>query len=839
MRNNLIKCALIGSAMLMCAPYVFSQMSDEAVVKYVKEQTAAGKSKQQIGTELLARGVTEAQIRRLEKKYNEENANDKNKTNAGTDSRLRNSKNSTSTMAGDKDKDKNMELVEEEILWKIDEDGNLVKAGKIGADGKITKLLPDGTELKEADADLTNLLYGHNVFKNQNLTFTPSQNLATPVDYKLGPGDQVYIDIWGAAEDHITSSISPEGSINISQIGPVYLQGMTVDQANAYLQQLLASKYAGVEDQETQVNLTIGDVRSITVNVMGEVAVPGTYTLSPFSSVFAALYSAGGVNDLGSIRDVQVVRNGKVIATIDIYDYLFKGKTSDNMRLQEEDVIIVQPQRQVVAIEGNVKRPMRYEILPNESVSKLIEYAGGFAGNAYTDLVTISRSNGLENIMVNVPADNFDRFKLQDGDIVTVGEINGRYQNRVELRGSVMRPGFYAIDDETNTLRKLLQNSQGVLDDAYTNRALIYRQGDDLNLEIIPFNVENIITGRATDIILKRNDMIVISSIADIEPQGTYSISGMVSEPGTYPFAANTTVEDLIVMAGGLTPGASLVRADVARRMIDPYATVASDAIAEIYSFSIENGLVIAGDRNFKLMPYDIVQIRRSPGYEEQREMNIKGEVNFPGGYVLQSRNERISDIIERAGGLTTGAYAKGASLTRRLTQDELLARETTMRLANSNPNDSIDQSTLMLSDTYSIGIDLQAALSNPGSAADVILEPGDVLNIPQYSSIVKIAGTVMYPTSTTYIPGKKVKYYIERAGGYGERARKNKVFVVYMNGTVEKVNRNTVIEPGCQIIVPAKPQGGGVNWQQILAITTGVTGLTSALATIYAILKK
>ncbi len=784
-------------------------MTDQQVIAYVKQQMAAGKSKQQIALELKAQGVTEAQASRLMEKYNSgeltAEAQGYTTTSEASDNRLR----------GDQAPSR--------------DDG--YTAQEVAAHKQEAAAFEAANPTKGAN------VFGHDLFTSSNLTFAPSPNMATPKNYKLGPGDEVFIDIWGENEDHLTRTISPEGSIMISQIGPVYLNGLTIDQANNYLKQLLASKYSGM-GEETQINLTLGNIRSITVDIMGEVKTPGTLTISPFSTVFAALYQAGGINSLGSIRNIQVMRDGRKISNIDLYDYIFRGKKSIDIRLQEGDVIVVPPSTTLVGINGNVKRPMYYEMLPSESVSKLIEYAGGFSGNAYSDMVTISRNDAQENVMLNVPSDSYGVFALQDGDEVTVGQVNSRYQNRIDLRGAVMRPGFYAIDKNINTIGKLIKQSEGLLEDAFTDRVLIYRQADDLSLEVIPVNLTGILAGSAQDVTLRRNDMIVVQSVNDIIERGPITVTGMVNIPGTYPYATNTTVTDAILMAGGLRQGASLVRADVARRVNDPYATQATSTIAMVYSFSIKDGYVVDGDKDFVLMPYDIVQIRTSPGYTPQQLVNVTGEVVFTGQYALEYTGERLSDMIRRSGGLTPNAYAKGASLIRTLTDDEMLARKQSLMLSQSTEEDSIAVSKLLTSNTYNVGIDLEAALANPGSTYDMVLRAGDVIHVPETQTTVKISGEVMSPTVTTYVPGKKAKYYVEMAGGYGERARKNKAFIVYMNGQVTKLKRNTEIEPGAQIIVPAKPKSDGTNWSQIVAITSGFASVATMAATIYNIFK-
>lgn len=680
-------------------------------------------------------------------------------------------------------------------------------------------------------------IYGHQVFNSQSLTFEPSENLATPQNYRLGPGDEVVIDIWGTSEDHMRQTISPEGSIMISQIGPVYLNGLTIKDANQHIKSAFSRKYAGMNDAETDIQVTLGQVRTIQVDILGEVATPGTFRMSPFSSVFHALYRAGGINDIGSLRNIQVLRNGKKVAGVDIYDYLFKGKTSGNIRLQEGDVIIVPPYEQLVNIDGNVKRPMYYEIKPDETVKSLLDYAGGFTGDAYGGMVRLSRQSGTENELYNIDRGEFATYRLQDGDIITVGTILDRYANRVELKGAVYRPGMFAIGDGLKTVRDLIDKADGVTEDAYTDRVLLYREGPEKQLEVVALDLKDILRGAAPDITLKRNDMLVISSVNELEERGDVYIGGQVARPGAYPYAANSTVEDLIFQAGGLLEGASTARVDISRRIVDPSATEATNQLAQEFTVSIENGLAIGKGKGFRLKPYDRVEVRRSPGYAPQETVAIDGEVLFAGTYTLRKRNERLSEFVTRAGGLIDGAYIKGAHLSRRLSESELAARKEALRLAMSNNSenmgDSIAIDKIDLSNMYNVGIDLEKALANPGSDYDLVLMPGDSLYVPEKQSTVKISGDVMFPNAVIYEPGKKLSHYINQAGGYGQRAKKGKAFIVYMNGTVARAKRNTPIEPGCHIIVPSKPQNGGTDWSKILTLTTGFMSVATMVATI------
>ncbi len=790
------------SFLMLCSIMAFA-ITDQQVIDYIKQQTAAGKSEQQIGKELMAKGVTPEQAKRIK---------------AQLESQQHGETQATRQTVTSAESERKHNAAEDVSVSSIENMQREIEKG-------------------DAMSGSGRKIYGHQIFNSQSLTFEPSENLATPQNYRLGPGDEVVIDIWGTSEDHMRQTISPEGSIMISQIGPVYLNGLTIKDANQHIKSAFSRKYAGMNDAETDIQVTLGQVRTIQVDILGEVATPGTFRMSPFSSVFHALYRAGGINDIGSLRNIQVLRNGKKVAGVDIYDYLFKGKTSGNIRLQEGDVIIVPPYEQLVNIDGNVKRPMYYEIKPDETVKSLLDYAGGFTGDAYGGMVRLSRQSGTENELYNIDRGEFATYRLQDGDIITVGTILDRYANRVELKGAVYRPGMFAIGDGLKTVRDLIDKADGVTEDAYTDRVLLYREGPEKQLEVVALDLKDILRGAAPDITLKRNDMLVISSVNELEERGDVYIGGQVARPGAYPYAANSTVEDLIFQAGGLLEGASTARVDISRRIVDPAATEATNQLAQEFTVSIENGLAIGKGKGFRLKPYDRVEVRRSPGYAPQETVAIDGEVLFAGTYTLRKRNERLSEFVTRAGGLIDGAYIKGAHLSRRLSESELAARKEALRLAMSNNSenmgDSIAIDKIDLSNMYNVGINLEKAIANPGSDYDLVLMPGDSLYVPEKQSTVKISGDVMFPNAVIYEPGKKLSHYINQAGGYGQRAKKGKAFIVYMNGTVARAKRNTPIEPGCHIIVPSKPQNGGTDWSKILTLTTGFMSVATMVATI------
>ena len=796
-------------SLFMAVSLLAAAMTDDQVIAYIKSAAAAGKSDKQIGEELMAKGVTPEQAERIKARVEAKSTSERDVT----DQKLGASRAERRHNAANDLSDQTLDEVGREVDKGSD---NTVSARQI---------------------------YGHEVFNARALTFEPSENLATPQNYRLGPGDEVVIDLWGTSEDHLRQTISPEGSIMISQVGPVYLNGLTIGDANKHIKSIFSRKYAGMDDAETEINVTLGDIRTIQVDILGEVSTPGTFRMSPFSSVFHALYRAGGIRDIGTLRNIQVLRNGWKVAGIDIYEYLFDGKTSGNIRLQEGDVIIVPPYDQLVSIDGNVKRPMYYEIKPGETIQDLLTYAGGFTGDAYTGMVRLARQTGTENELYNIDRGEFTSYRLKDGDIITIGTILDRYANRVELKGAVYRPGMFAIGDGVNTVGQLVRKADGLTEDAYADRVLLYREGPELRLEILPLDLKGILNGTVADVELKRNDVLVISSIHELESRGALTIAGQVARPGSYPFADNTSLEDLILQAGGLLEGASTAKVEIARRVVDPTATTQTQRLADIYTVSIENGLAVGEGKGFMLKPFDRVVVRTSPGYGEQRTVSVGGEVLFSGSYILEKRNERISDIIRRSGGILDGAFIRGAHMTRLLTDDEYTARREALRLAmansNANVGDSIALSKIDVSRSYNVGINLEKALAYPGSHYDLVLQPGDEIFVPEQQSIVKISGDVMFPNAVVYEPGQKLGYYVDMAGGYGQTAKKNKAYIVYLNGTVAKAKRGTPIEPGCTIIIPSKPNRPGTNWEKVLAFATSFSSVAALAATITNIFKK
>lgn len=795
------------------------QMSDDQVIQYVKEANKSGKSQKQITTELLRRGVTKEQVSRIQQKYSESNT------------------------VSNKSNEMPSQLRQRTL---VDDGGGQRRTTDYSEVGMLDETVGgrvDNRADNTATTDNASQIFGHDVFTNRNLTFEPSINLATPVDYRLGPGDEVIIDVWGASENTIRQSISPEGTIQVSGLGPVQLSGMTVKDANAYLQREFSKIYSGISGSEptSQIKLTLGDIRTIQINIMGEVAVPGTYTLSSFSSVFHALYRAGGVNKIGSLRSIKVVRNGKTIADLDVYDYLMKGKMKDDIRLQEGDVIIVNPYESLVRIAGKVKRPMFYEMKPTETVATILNYAGGFTGDAYKKAVRIIRKSGREHQVYNVDEMDYSVFRLDDGDSISVDAVLKRFENRVEIRGAVYRSGLYELSGTVNTVKQLIKKAEGLRGDAFLNRALLDRENEDLSHEVIAVDLGGLLKGTVADIPLQKNDILYIPSIHDLKEEETISIHGEVASPGTFLFSKNMTIEDLLVQSGGLLEAAATTKVDITRRIKDPKSTSFSSVLGKTYSFDIKDGLVVGGEGDFHLEPFDEVYVRKSPAYRKQQNVVVAGEVLFGGNYALVKKNERLSDLISKAGGITPDAYVKGARLIRKMTEEEQRRQADAVRMARMGEGkDSISVEKLNISDTYTVGINLEKAISNPGSDFDLVLREGDVLFIPEYINTVKISGAVMCPNTVLYKRGESLRYYINQAGGYGNLAKKKKAYVVYMNGTVSRLKSRDkkAIEPGCEIIVPSKEEKKRMSTAEILGMGSTTASIAATIATMVNLFK-
>ncbi|WP_018362650.1 SLBB domain-containing protein [Hoylesella nanceiensis] len=820
--------------------YAQSGMTDDQVIRMIQREQKAGSSQAQIVTKLMQSGVDISQIRRLKDKYDRQ-MNQKGLGNVSDealqsdDSRMRKNKQDAANSALNKYSNNRIQRNSADRIEINEKDPEFLLMQK-----ELSYLTPKDSiewlkELLDEKSKMKKRVFGRDIFNNKELSFEPNMNIATPQRYVLGPGDNVIIDVYGASQKTFNVVVSPDGEVTIEDFGPIKVSGLTVEQANAKVRSLLGARYSS-----SKTKLTVGQTKTMMVNVMGEVKVPGTYTLSAFATVFHALYMAGGINDLGTLRNIKVYRQNRLVTVVDIYDYILNGKLTGNIRLMDNDVIVVGPYDCLVTISGKVKRPMIYEMKKSESVGSIIKYAGGFTGDAYTKAVRLLRKTGREYSVFNIGEFDINSFHLADGDSIGVDSIINRYENMVEIKGAIFRPGMYNIGKDINSVRTLIEHAEGLTEEAFTNRAIIHRMKSDRTLEVIAVDVKGIMDGSVADVPLKKNDVLFIPTKSEMQTKRTITIHGEVNYPGMYVYADHETLEDFILQAGGLKDKASIIKVDVARRILNPKAITNDSVIAKTYTFALKEGFVIDGTPGFELQPFDEVYVRKSPGYSHQQNIQVEGNVMFAGTYTLSSKNERLSDIIKKAGGVTDLAYVPGARLERRITPDERLRMQTVIKMAQmqSGKKDSLDMKKLDLGDTYYVGIELDKALKEPGGDADLVLREFDRIIVPEYNGTVKISGDVMYPNTVAYEKGRKAGWYINQAGGWGNRAKKSHTYIVYMNGTVAKVGHNAKVRPGSEIIVPSKPESSGKSLTQWLSIGTSVASIATMIATMANLLK-
>ena len=859
------KYAILALLLALSVNTVYAQsssMTDDQVMRYVVKEHDKGTSNAQIVTKLMQQGVDISQIRRVRIKYERQikqgGISGTSEEVPGKDvSRLRTNNGKTRedyTIASKKaEKYSNYRVnAKEDANFAHTYDENDKEYMQF--QNEMDYIIPDSTMmLKRLLAEREKnrkKVFGRDIFNNKELSFEPNMNIATPQNYRLGPGDAVIIDIYGASQKTIQSTVSPDGEVTIEGYGPVNVSGLTVAQANARLRNTLGSRY-----RSSRVKLTVGQTKTIMVNVMGEVKTPGTYTLSAFATVFHALYMAGGTNDLGTLRNIKVYRNNRLVTVVDIYDYILNGKLTGNVRLADNDVIVVGPYDCLVTIAGKVKRPMIYEMKKNESVNSLLKYSGGFAGDAYKKSVRVNRKTGREYAVYNVEEFDFSSFRVDDGDSISVDSILPRYANTVEVKGAVFRPGMYNLGEQVNSVRTLVEHAEGMTEDAFTNRAVMHRMKKDRTLEVIAVDIAGIMDGKVADIPLKENDVLFIPTRQEKIVERTLTIRGEVQYPGVYQYADNETLEDFVLQAGGLTDKASTVNVMVSRRVMDAKALRPDSIIAKTYTLSLKDGFVIDGTPGFKLMPFDEVMIRQSPAYVEQQNVSITGEVMFAGLYTLDHRNARLSELFKKAGGATDQAYLKGARIIRKANEQEKQRMEAVLKMqreemqknllqlaASSNNANAISQTSKDVERTniekfnvpseYPVGIDLPEALANPGSDADIILREGDRLVIPQYNGTVKINGAVMFANTVAYVKGKKPSYYIDQAGGFAADALKSKAYIIYMNGKVAKLSHGAKVQPGSEIVIPAKLKRK-MSTAEMMSMGTSMSSIAAMIATI------
>ena len=819
MKNRFIAFAAI--LFISLAAMAQSSMTDDQVLKYLVTETQKGTSQQKKASELLKKGVTPTQLQRVRKKAEKlrEEAESSGKKN--------------------KKKDKKSQKDDDEL----DMDASQSRAEELGLEQSDDELIGESTDdilgITEEDQ---RQVFGRNIFNAKNLTFQPSANLATPANYTIGPADMVTINIWGASQQTIEAEVSADGYIVIEGVGPIKLAGLTVERAKSALRNKLSQHYS-----DCSIDLSLSETRSIQVQVMGEVKVPGTYTLSSLSTAFNALYMAGGISKIGTLRDIKVYRGGKNISTIDVYDYILNGNSRGDIRLEDNDVIVVGAYNCLVQVKGNVKRPMWYEMKKSETVKDLLTYAGSFTGNAYTKNVRLTRKSGDEYSIHTIDEFQMGSFAMADEDMVEVDSIRARFSNKVEVRGAAKHPGLFELGGKIQSVRDLLLAAEGLSEDAYEGRAIMHRENEDLTLRMINVDIHGIIAGTTSDIPLKNNDVLFIPSKSDMLGERIIDVKGEVTYPGQYPYADNTTIQDIILQTGGLTEAGSLARVDVFRRIRDNKSPLAGENNSINFSFSLDEHFAIQEDTTFFLEPYDIVVVRKSPSYREQQNVTAQGEVNFEGQYSLTNKNYRLSDLVKACGGLTDVAYIRGAKLTRLMTPEELEQRDQANLKAQiqlyedglkegKDMNMVLADSLLSLktntSNTFPVAINLEKAMANPGSDDDILLREGDVLSVPEKSNIIKISGEVMYPVSMSYEKGKNLSYYIHHAGGYSTNASKRKVYGINANGSVVKLGSNSVsaIQPGMEIVVPQKSAKKKLSTTEIIGIGSGVAALASVI---------
>ena len=801
-------------------------MTETQILQMVQQEKKKGTPESDIATKLLQKGATLEQIQKMRQKY----ASQLEKASMGgvADKAIGDAQNRM--------RQNNSPLKEADPrVYRQQQMGNLPTEWMYSDDPAMMGMYQSPDSLYFAGQE-GKKVFGRDIFNNKSLTFEPQMNIATPQNYVLGPGDQLIIDVYGDTQKSEQLTVSPDGDVTVPDYGPIHVAGLSVSAAQSKVRSHLGTYY-----ESSDIRVTVGQTRTIMVNVMGEVKAPGTYTLSAFATVFHALYMAGGISDLGTLRSIKVFRQGRQISVVDVYEFILNGRLAGNVRLQDNDVIQVGPYESIVDITGRVKRPMAYELRKNESLATLLKYSGGFANDAYKKSLRVLRKNGRMKSVFNVEEFEMPEFKMFDGDSVTVDSIIDRFENMVEVKGAVYRPGMYNLGEKVHSVRSLIENADGITEEAMVARAVIRRMKPNRTQEVVSVDLKGILDGTAADMPLENEDVLFIPTLAEHQNLRTLTINGEVIFPGTYEYAEKMTIEDLILQAGGLTDAASTVKVDVTRRLRDPEAMTSTMEVAKTYSFSLKPNFEYDGDQSFTLEPFDVVSVRKSPVYQNPIQVRVEGEIAFEGSYSLEQKNQRLSDVVKAAGGVVPGAYVRGARLIRTMNEDELARRDEMIRMArqsaSASTKDSLSLEQLALETTYTVGIHLDEALANPGCDEDVELQEGDRLVIPRYNRTVRISGDILKPNTVAFKEKKSYKYYIEQAGGYGKRARKSHTYILYQNGTIAKASKGD-IEPGCEVIVPTKGPKDSANLQQWLAIGTSAASLATMFVSIANMLK-
>jgi len=698
------------------------------------------------------------------------------------------------------------------------------------------------TEAEKAFKELRSKIFGADLFKNSKLTFEPNLSIATPKNYVIGPNDELLIDIYGNSEASYNLKVSPEGNINVEYVGIIPVAGLTIEAATSRIRSRLSTVYSGLRNGTTSLNIAVGNIRSIKVILTGEIVKPGTYTLPSLANVFNALYSSGGPTENGSFRSIELIRGGKKIATLDIYDFLMKGEMSDNLRLQDQDIIRVPVYQSRIEIVGEVKRPGIFELRTGESFKDLLTFAGDFTENAFRSRVKVLKNTEIERKIADISSDKFLEYKPNTGDKYFVDRVLERFLNRVSIEGAVFRPGAYELEQGL-TLAQLVKKAEGLKEDAFRQRAYITRLKPDNQTELISVDLAGILNGRVRDILLLREDVISVSSIFDLKEEYKVSIDGEIREPGTFEYAEKMTLEELILKAGGFTEAATVQRVEISRRVKNSNLTAADAITAQVFQVDIDKDLNFSKPK-FELQPFDIISVRSSIGYEVQRQVKVEGEVLYPGMYTIISKDERVSDLLRRAGGLTALGYAKGASLKREgpaktdgknaIDQNEEDQNKIAkLQRLQENVKDTIGTKVQeeILKNVY-VGIELDKIIENPGTQADLILEEGDVLRIPKQLQTVKVNGEVLYPVTTIFSQGRGFKHYISQGGGFSNKSLKRRSYVIYANGAVKSTskmflfNNYPAIEPGSELFVPQKEDKRPLSAAEIVGVSSGLASL-------------
>ncbi len=787
------------------------ELSDDQIRQFIAQVEASGLSEAQLEQVAAARGMNSTEIQKLRQRVDQIRKKDQN---SGNQKQLGTFKQSSE------------------------------RSGRTYNNTQDSVDVRPGDSLSVADNALTLLkskIFGADLFRNTRLTFEPNLRMATPQNYVIGPDDELLIDIYGYSEASYKLTVSPEGNINVPYVGVIPVAGMTIEQATSRIKSRLSSIYSGLRSGNTSVSIAIGNIRSIKVILTGEIAKPGTYTLPSLATSFNALYASGGPTENGSFRQINVIRGGKKIAVLDIYDFLLQGQLKNNVRLQDNDIIQVPTYSTRVEVVGQVKRPGIFEILPQEELSDLIRFAGEFTERAYKARIKVLKNTETERKIQDITSAQFNVYKPSSGDKYFVDEVLERFENRVTIAGAVFRPGQFELTSGL-TVSQLIRKAEGIREDAFRNRAYIVRLKEDLQTELVSFDLGKVLAGQAPDVPLQREDSISISSIFDIKEEYTIRVEGEVRTPGTLKFAEGMSLEDVIIQAGGLKESATPQRIEVSRRVKNSNALSASAKTAEVFQADVSRDLkgLTAG---FTLQPFDIVVVRPSAGYEVQRIVRVEGEVLYPGIYTLSKKDERISDLIKRAGGFTALAYPEGASLkrsgsqqgdsievTRKMEKERLKKFQRLQKSINDTVTINLSEEEVLRNSF--VGINLPKILNKPGQKEDIFLEEGDILSVPKQLQTVKVNGEVLSPNTVIFSKNRGFKEYVSNAGGFSQKALKRRSYIIYANGSVKSTkkvfffNNYPLVKPGAEIFVPKRDDKPNLTVQQLVGVTSGLASL-------------